>query len=110
MIKTLLVYSICYLCLCVSSFGAFPVFQFSRPISALYTKITSYLGFYARYCMWCVVGGEGGYPVWLGGVYSLVRGVTWACSLTYQTDYRLRVPVRIPFPQGTGELSSADNP
>ena len=25
---------------------------------------------------------EGGVPVWLGGVCSLVHGVTWACSLT----------------------------
>ena len=51
----------------------------------------------------------GGYPVWLGGVCSLVRGVTRACSLTCYPDPQFLVPAQIPFPQGTGEPSSADH-
>ena len=36
--ETLLVYSICCHCLCISSFGAFPVFLVSRPIPDCYAK------------------------------------------------------------------------
>ena len=64
--ETLLIYSLCCLCLCLSSFGAFHVFLVSRPIPDFYTKIpafyaniTCYRGFYARYYVWCAVGGGG---------------------------------------------------
>ena len=66
MYDTLLFYSLCYLCLCVSSFGAFPVFPVSRPIPDFYAKIPDfyvdipcYLWFYAR---WGGGGGGGGGP------------------------------------------------
>ena len=35
---------------------SFPV---SRPIPTFYADIPCYLGFYARYCAWCAVGGGG---------------------------------------------------
>ena len=109
-------YSIFCLCLCVSSFRAFPVSRFSCPIPAFYADIPDfyanipcYLGCYAQYCVWCTMGGWGGFPMWLGGVYSLVCGVTLACSLTYHTDPRFQIPARILFPQGTGEPSYVDH-
>ena len=87
--ETLLFYSLCYRCLCVSSFWGLPVFSVSRSISDFYAKIPDfyadircYLGFYMRYRAWSAVGGAGGVPGWLGGVRSLVRVFTQACSLT----------------------------
>ena len=113
--KNATVYLLCCLCLCIPSFGVFPVFPVSRPIPALYAKISVFfanipccLGFYTWYSAWCTQGG--GVHVWLGGVCSLVRGVTRACSLTCQPDPQFGVPVRLPFPQGAGEPSSADHP
>ena len=38
----------------------FPVFLVSCPIPDFYANIPCYLGFYARYRMWCAAGGEGG--------------------------------------------------
>ena len=55
-------------------------------------------------------GGGRGVPVWIGGVCSLVRGVTWACSLICQTNSQLRIAALLPLPQGTGEPSSAEHP
>ena len=61
--NTLLFYSLCCLCLCVPSFGTFPVFPVSRPIPDFYAKIPDfyanipcYLGLYARYCTCCTGG------------------------------------------------------
>ena len=56
-----------------------------------------------------VVRAWGGVPVWLGGVCRLLRGVIQACILTCYPDTQFRVPARLPFPRGTGELSSADH-
>ena len=60
----LLFYSLYCLCLCVHSFGMFPVLLVSRKIPAFYAKIPDfyagipyYLGFYVRYCTWCARGG-----------------------------------------------------
>ena len=53
----LLFYLLFFLCLYVSPFGACPVFLVSFPISAFYADILCYLGFYARYCAWCALGG-----------------------------------------------------
>ena len=106
--EMLLFYSLCCPCICVSSFGAFPVFPGSRPIPDFYSKIHAfyanimhYLGFHAQYCAWCTVGGRG-VPMWLGGVCSLVRGATWACSLTCQPDTRIRIPALLLLPQRAG--------
>ena len=103
--------------LCVSSFGSFPVFLFYRPIPAfyayipaLYTKIHCYVfstcsttrGLRAG------VGGVGSHG-WLGGVPGLVHVFNQLVSLTCQPDYRFRIPVRLPFPQGTGDSSSEDH-
>ena len=115
--ETLLFYYLCYLCLCVPSFGMFPALPVPHPIPDFYAKILAfyanilcYLGFYARYRAWRTVwAAAGGLPVWLGGVRILVRGFTWACSLTCKPDSRFRIPDRLPFPQGTGESSSADH-
>ena len=67
---TLLFYSLCC-CLCVSSFGSFPVFLFSRStptfyanIPDLYAKIPCCLVFYMQYHERCA-NGEGGS---MGGV------------------------------------------
>ena len=50
-----------------------------------------------------------GVPVWIGGVCSLIRCVTWACSLTWYPNPLFRFPVRFLFLQGTGNPSSADH-
>ena len=112
--KMLLFYSVCWCCLCVSSFGEFPVFSVSCLIHDFYANIPDFyanilcgLGFYVLYRAWCAVGGV---PVWLGGICSLVHVFTWACILTCQPDSQVRIPVRIPFLQGTGGASSADHP
>ena len=109
----LLFYSLYCLCLCVHSFGMFPVLLVSRKIPAFYAKIPDfyagipyYLGFYVRYCTWCARGGA----VWIGGVCSLVRGVNRACSLTWYPYPWFQVPVLLLLPQGNGEPSSADHP
>ena len=109
----LLFYLLYCICICVPSFGMFTVFLVSRPIPdfyaeipAFYADIPFYLGFYARYRAWCTRG----VLVCLGGVCSLVHGVNRACSLTCYPDPWFWVPVRLPFPQGTGEPSSADHP
>ena len=62
--NTTVLLSLCC-CICVSSFGLFPVFPFSRLIPAfkaditdLYAKIPCYLVFYMQYCTRCA--SEGG--------------------------------------------------
>ena len=109
----LLFHSLCCRRLCVSSFGAFPVFPFSRSIPAFYTKILCCLGLYAQYRSWCTVGGGrwgGGSLGCIGGILGLVRVFIRECSLTCQPDYQLCIPARLLFPQGTGEPSSAYHP
>ena len=104
--KMLLFYSVCWCCLCVSSFGEFPVFSVSCLIHDFYANIPDFyanilcgLVFFVLYRAWCAVGGV---PVWLGGICSLVHVFTWACILTCQPDSQFRIPVRILLLQGTG--------
>ena len=75
-------YSLCCICLCVPSFGIFPMVPISRPIPdfyaeilAFYVDILCYLELYAWYRAW-----YGGDPVCIGGVCSLVRGVNRSYS------------------------------
>ena len=79
------VFLLCCLCLCVPSFGTFPVLTVSRPIPIFTPKYMLFTPMYRA--TWdstrgTARGTQGGIPVWLGGVCSLVRGVTQACSLT----------------------------
>ena len=115
----------CFICdvVFVSSSPLLVRFPFFHPIPDFYAKIHDfyantpcYLGFYTRYHIWCAVGegfglqGGGEYPVWLGGVCSLVHGVTWECSLTCQPDPQFRVQSWVLFLQGAGEPISSDHP
>ena len=112
--QRLLFFSCCRLC--ISSFGSFPISPVSHPIpdfyakiSALYADIPCYLGFYVRYRARCATGMGWGYLGWSGGILGLVRVFNQAWILTWQPDSWCRIPVQIPFPQGTGDLSSADH-
>ena len=86
-----------------------PIHDFYAEISTFYTNILCYLVFYVRYRTWCAGWGVGRFPLWLWGGCRLVRGVTRACSFTCYPDPWFRVPARLPFPQGTGDPSSADH-
>ena len=50
-----------------------------------------------------------GSPGWRGGVPDLICIFTRAYGLTCQPDSQLWIPVRLPFPQGTGESGSMDH-
>ena len=54
-------------------------------------------------------GGGVGSHGWRGGVPGLVRVFNQAGGLTCQPDSQFLIPVRLPFPQRTGEFSSADH-
>ena len=114
-IKTLLFYSIWYR-LCVSSFGSFSIFPFSRLIPGFYSNIST---LYARIPCYVfstcstahgarVEVGEGSHE-WCGGVPCLIHVLNQGGGLIYQPDSWLWISVRLPLPQGTGESSSADH-
>ena len=46
---------------------------------------------------------------WIGGVLVFVGKVELARDLMFQPDDLIRIPVRLPVSQGTGESSSADH-
>ena len=92
-------------------------FPFYRPIPAFYGDIPDFytrIPFYSftACCTaralrkWKRVGWGMGYPGWHGGIPGLVRVFTQACVLTRQHNFRFRIPVRLPFPQGNWELKS----
>ena len=100
--------------LCVSSFGPFPSFPFFLSDPWFFHRCLYFLRrnplllvshvLYHKRC----TSGEGVHG-WCGDVPGLIRVFTQACDLTSQPDYRFRIPVQLLFPQGTGELSSADH-
>ena len=80
--------------------GRFPFFH---PIPVFYAEIPCY-SFSTCYT---AHGARVGGGVTMGGVEAfmasyLVRVFTQAFDLTRQPDSRFRIPVRLPFPQGTG--------
>ena len=46
---------------------------------------------------------------WIGGVPSIIHVFNQEGVLTCHPDLWFQTPVRLPFPQGTGELSSVNN-
>ena len=111
-LKTLLYYSICC-CLYVYYFGLNHVSllsclipDFYAHIPSLYAEILCYLVFYVEYRARCASGGggDGG-----GGGAGLLCVFNQTGSLTCHPDSQFRIPVWIPFPQGTGEMSSLDH-
>ena len=103
----------------ISYFRSFPFLPFYSPIPAFYADIPT---FYAKIICYSsstcctarsvqvgwVVGGVGSHG-WHGGIPVLIRVFMQARDLTFQTDSRFRIPVRLLFPQGTGESSSVDH-
>ena len=55
-------------------------------------------------------GGREGSLGCLGGILGLLRLFSWVCSFTCQHDSWFRIPLRLPFTQGTGEPRSIDHP
>ena len=114
--NTLLFYSLsCHLC--VSSFGSFPGFTFScmipdfyANIPVLYAKIPCYVFSTCSTACGAQVGvGWGGVP-WVAWRHPWpIRVFNQAGGLTCQPNSQFPIPVRIPFPQGTGEASYADH-
>ena len=88
------------------TFSRFPVQSLIfTPISLLYTPKSPDTFF--SMCSVARSAREGGVHWWCGGVPGLVRVFNQAVDLTCQPNSRFRIPVRIPFPQGTGESISS---
>ena len=96
----------------LSSCLPFSRFPFQSLIFApkylLYTPRSLATFFQVLYSARCTSGGGGSHG-WRGGVPGLTQFLNQACGLTHQPDSWLQIPVQIPFPQGTGEPSSADH-
>ena len=87
-----------------------PIPDFYANIPALYDKTPCYMFSTCSTAHGGRVGGGGGgargYQGWCGGVPGLILIFNQAGGLTCQPDSQLRIPVRIPFLQGTGGSSS----
>ena len=106
-----LFYSLYCLCICITSFGTFPVLPVSHPIPAFYDEIPTfyadipcYLGLYTLYCAWCV--GWGGGEGW--GVPCVARMRLQPCTWCYQGVHfnllaRYPIPGPSPAPVPAGE-------
>ena len=102
--KTLLFYSLCCLCLCASSFGALPVFPVFCPISSFYAKILCYIGFYARYRLWCAVWGRGEGRGVTCVARSCLQPLTWCYpGLQFNLSYQFPIPGPSPAPVPAGD-------
>ena len=108
---TVLLSMVSYLRLLFRFISCFPVGSLIfKPISLLHTPKS------LATCVPCVVpravrewGGGVGTHGWRVGVLGLICVFNQAGGLTCQLNSRFRIPVQLPFPQGTGYSSSVDH-
>ena len=75
---------------------------FYNPIYLIFRPSSLTTNFPVWYYMRGVQMGGGGLHGWHGGVLGFTRELMLAHNLMCQPDSQIRVPVRIPVPQGTG--------
>ena len=108
---TLIIYPLCCL-IYVYSFGLFPIFLSYPCFLCQYPCFifqNLVLPFFLRAVPRAVRKWGGVSLGWRGGIPDLLYVFIQAVILTCQSNSWFQIPVRLPFLQGTGELSSADH-